>query len=226
MRYRHEYKYIIDAPQEAILRVRMGGILQSDPHTDDSGAYMVRSAYLDDCFDSCLNDNLLGAEPRSKFRLRYYGDDSATIRLEKKVKRGGMTCKAAVPLTPAECERLLAGEIPLPEPDAPALKQRLLTEVLQRGLKPKTIVTYERVPFVYPGGNVRVTFDRMLTSADDVGRFLTRDHPARPVLPAGQSILEVKWDELLPSFIRQTLRLEGLQWTACSKYYLCRAVHL
>ena len=27
MKYRHEYKYVIDARQEAILRVRIGGLL-------------------------------------------------------------------------------------------------------------------------------------------------------------------------------------------------------
>lgn len=226
MRYRHEYKYVIDARQEAILRVRMGGLLQPDSHTDETGAYMVRSAYLDDIFDSCLNDNLLGAEPRSKFRLRYYGDDPETLRLEKKSKRSGMTLKEQCPLTRGEAESILSGAYPVFGQDAPALKKRLLTEAAQRGLSPKTIVTYERVPFVYAGGNVRVTFDRMLSSSGEVTRFLTRDHPTRPVLPAGQMILEVKWDEILPSFIRDALQLEGLQWTAFSKYYMCRAVHL
>ena len=226
MRYRHEYKYLIDAPQEAILRVRAGGILQPDPHTDTAGAYTVRSVYLDDVFDSCLNDNLLGAEPRSKLRLRYYGDDPGTLRLEKKTKRAGMTRKEAVPLTRAEGECLLAGGYPSVGPDAPALKQRLIAEAMQRGLRPRTIVTYERVPFVYPGGNVRVTFDRMLSSSDETAKFLTRDYLTRPVLPAGASVMELKWDELLPSFIRETLQLEGLQWTAFSKYYMCRAVHL
>ena len=226
MKYRHEYKYIIDARQEAILRVRMAGLLQPDPHTDETGAYVIRSAYFDDCFDTCLNDNLLGAEPRSKFRLRYYGDDPQLIRLEKKSKRSGLTQKEFCPLTRSEAECFLSGGAPALEPDAPALKKRFFTEVRQRGLTPKTIVTYERVPFVYGGGNVRVTFDRALSSANDTERFLTRDYVTRPVLPAGQLILEIKWDEMLPPFIREALQLEALQRTAFSKYYFCRAVHL
>ena len=226
MRYRHEYKYVIDAGQEAILRVRMAGILRPDPHTDETGSYVIRSVYLDDCFDSCLNDNLLGAEPRSKFRLRYYGDDPSSIRLEKKIKRSGLTQKESCPLTLREAETLLSGGYPAAAPDAPALEKRLLTEVLQRGLAPKTIVTYQRMPLIYDGGNVRVTFDRMLSSSNEIDRFLSRDYVTRPVLPAGQSILEVKWDELLPPFIREALQLEALHWTAFSKYYFCRIVHL
>ena len=226
MKYRHEYKYVIDARQEAILRVRVGGILQPDIHTGETGAYVVRSCYFDDCFDSCLNDNLLGAEPRSKFRLRYYGDDPGTIRLEKKSKINGMTYKELCPISREEAEQFLSGAYPTVEPEMPQLKQRLFTEVMQRALQPKAIVTYERVPFVYPGGNVRVTFDRVLSSSNDTERFLSGDYLTRPVFPVGQSVLEIKWDELLPPFIKETLQLENLQWTAFSKYYMCRAVHL
>lgn len=226
MKYRHEYKYVIEARQEAILRVRAGGVLQPDRHAGDAGSYLVRSAYFDDCFDSCLNDNLLGAEPRSKFRLRYYGDDPGTIRLEKKSKQRGMTQKELCPITQAEAESFLSGAYPTVEPEMPLLKQRLFTEVMQRALQPKSIVTYERVPFVYPGGNVRVTFDRMLSSSNETERFLSGDYLTRPVFSVGQSVLEIKWDELLPPFIKETLQLENLQWTAFSKYYMCRAVHL
>ena len=226
MRYRHEYKYRIDARQEAILRVRAAGILQPDVHTDEAGAYIVRSAYFDDAFDTCLNDNLLGAEPRSKLRLRYYGNDTDMIRLEKKTKRNGMACKQSCLLTRREAECYLAGGYPDAGPDAAIEKLQLVAVVLRRGMTPISIVTYERLPFVYSGGNVRITFDRNLSSSGDVGRFLTRDYLTRPVFPAGQSILEIKWDELLPAFIKEALQVEDLQWTAFSKYYMCRAVHL
>jgi len=36
------------------------------------------------------------------------------------------------------------------------------------------------------------------------------------------SVLEVKWDELMPSHIRENMLIDNLQWTAFSKYYLCR----
>lgn len=226
MKYRHEYKYVIDARQEAILRVRIGGLLEPDRHAGETGSYLVRSAYFDDCLDSCLNDNLLGAEPRSKFRLRYYGNDPGTIRLEKKSKQKGMTQKEICPVAAEEAEALLSGGFPAAESRMPPLKQRLLTELTQRALQPRAIVTYERMPFVYPGGNVRVTFDRMLSSSEEIEHYMTGDYLTRPVFPLGQSVLEVKWDELLPPFIKEALQLEDLQWTAFSKYYMCRAVHL
>ena len=225
-RYRHEYKYLIDAGQEGILRVRTAAILRPDPHVRSDGSYLIRSAYFDDLHDTCLEENLAGTDPRSKFRIRYYNCDTGRLTLEKKSKRRGMCLKESCSLTEGECRALLAGDTPPVSPDAPPIKKALLTELFRRGLAPKVIVTYERIPFVYEGGNVRVTFDRRLTSSNDVGRFLTGGYAQRPVLPTGHCVLEVKWDEALPRFIRDVLTLDGLTWTAFSKYYMCRRFHM
>ena len=221
-RFRHEYKYRINAKQEGILQIRAMGVMQRDPHVRADGSYLVRSAYLDDIHDTCLSENLNGADPRSKFRIRYYNSDTGWISLEKKSKVHGMCLKDSCRLTVEECEAFLSGGVPAVAEDMPAEKKRLLTEVRLRGLAPKVIVTYERIPFSYNGGNVRVTFDRNITSSLELGRFLSGDYVRRPVLPCGHSILEVKWDEVLPGHIKDVLRLEGLDWTAFSKYLVCR----
>ena len=225
-RYRHEYKYLLSPPQEGILRLKASAALKRDPHTRNDGSYLIRSAYLDDSENSCLAENLAGTDPRSKFRIRYYNNDTDWIRLEKKSKRRGMCLKEDCLLSLAECEQLLRGEIPRLEADMDPGKQTLLTEVRLRGLRPVTIVTYERIPFVYSGGNVRVTFDRKLTSSPDITHFLAGDYRQRPVFPTGQSLLEVKWDEVLPRHLKEILQTDSLQWTAFSKYFMCRMVHL
>lgn len=225
-RYRHEFKYMIDACQEQILKIRADGVLMHDPHVRQDGTYLIRSAYFDDLFNSCLKENLDGTDPRSKFRIRYYNHDTGRISLEKKSKRAGMTLKDACRITKEECEVFLRGEVPpLPE-DAPPIKQKLFNEVTLRGLTPQVIVTYERTPYVYPGGNVRITFDGKITSSNELNRFLAGDYITRPVLPAGASILEVKWDEVLPRHIKDALSLDDLTWTAFSKYFMCRMMHL
>lgn len=225
-RYRHEYKYLIDARQSSILMLKAAGLLQRDPYAGPDGTYLIRSAYFDDLDGSCLSDNLSGMDPRSKFRLRYYNSDAGRIMLEKKIKKRGMCLKESCGVTPEECTRLLRGEIPEFGPDAPETKQQLFTEIRLRGLRPKTIVTYRRMPFVYSGGNVRVTFDSNITSSPDVERFLSGDYRERPILSDGSSVLEVKWDEVMPRHIRETLQLEKLEWTAFSKFCNCRLLHL
>ena len=46
--------------------------------------------------------------------------------------------------------------------------------------------------------------------------------PLTPILPAGQHVLEVKFDEFLPDYVAQALELGQLRQTAFSKYYLSR----
>ena len=157
-----------------------------------------------------------------KYRVRRYGDDTDYLILEKKTKRSGLGKKESCRITPDECRAILAGEIPLPTADMEPLKQRLLTEARVRGLMPKTIVTYERCPLVYPAGSVRVTFDSALTASDETERFLAQTYAQRPVLPPGDTIMEVKWTGFLPAHVRGVLQHERLVWSAFSKYTACR----
>lgn len=220
--FRHENKYRINAKQEGILYVKVKSLLRQDSHAGQNGSYQIRSLYFDDIHDTCLSDNLRGKDPRSKFRIRYYDDDISYLRLEKKFKYRGLGRKESCRLTEEECRTLMRGEIPLITDAMPPVKQRLLTELKLRGLKPKVIVTYERLPFIYPAGNVRITFDRKLTSSDEISKFLSGDYARRPVMPCGESIIEVKWDELLPHHIKDILQTENLIQTAFSKYAMCR----
>lgn len=225
-RYRHEYKYLLSAAQMQLLQLWAAGLLAKDPHADKTGAYLIHSLYFDDLNDTCLQENLAGTDHRAKFRIRYYNQDTSYLRLEKKSKLRGMTQKEACDLTEAECRSLMQGQIPPILPDMPPQKHKLLTQLQLGGLIPKVIVSYLRTPLVYPGGNVRVTFDQNISSSNDIAHFLDGNYPTRPILPPGQCVLEVKWDEVLPRHIYTGLALDQLQWSAFSKYCLCRRYHL
>ena len=121
---------------------------------------------------------------------------------------------------------LLRGKIPAVTPEMPEILAEMLTEMRQRCMRPGVIVQYERKPFVCPIGNVRVTLDLRISSSQSFDRFFDRNMPARQILANGQGVLEVKWDQLLPSYIKEKLQMEQLQWTAFSKYYLCRKYNI
>lgn len=91
-----------------------------------------------------------------------------------------------------------------------------------KGMRAKTIVEYERIPFVYQNGNVRITFDSNITSSLQTDRFFEKDTLRYPVLARGQLLMEVKFDEYLPTFIRNHMEIGRLQQTSFSKYYLGR----
>lgn len=221
-KYRHEYKYLIDSKQMAVLKMRAEGILRRDSHAGPEGSYRIKSLYFDDSTNSCYRENEAGTDPRSKIRIRYYGRNSRSLKLEKKSKVRGMTKKESCILTMEECGLLMRGEIPKISDDFSTEKQMLLTELKIRGLTPRVIVEYQRIPFVAPAGNVRITLDSDIVSSNQVEKFLAESLTRRPVLPTGNSVLEVKFDEFLPSYIKETLFLDSLQWTSFSKYYLCR----
>ena len=104
----------------------------------------------------------------------------------------------------------------------PPLLRKLTLQMMTRRLRPVVIVEYERIPYVYKNGNVRITLDTNIRSSCAVDRFLEEQIPNRPVMPAGQQLLEVKYDEYLPDFIYRALQLHSLRQTAFSKYYICR----
>lgn len=220
--FRHEYKYLCTPSQLGIERRRLETLLKPDPHAGPDGRYDVRSVYFDDPDDTCLLENEGGSDPRAKYRLRIYNGSDARISLERKAKVRGMTHKDAVLVDRKLADALLAGRIPFPAPEDSPLLRRMLTDLRLRTMRPKVIVQYIRTPFVLDVGNVRITLDEHISSSQAVDRFFETDYPVRPVLPTGQGVLEVKWDQLLPSWVYGSLQLEGLQWTAFSKYYLCR----
>lgn len=220
--YRHEYKYQIDAMQKVILKLRAQGVLERDVHAGENGEYLIRSLYFDSPEDACFYENEDGADPREKYRIRIYNCDSARISLECKSKMRGMTKKTACLITREQCERFMEGTIPEADESLSRGQSLLFYRMREKNLRPVVIVQYTRAPFVCAAGNVRVTFDDAISSSNEIDGFLREDIPLRSVLPAGSSILEVKWDELMPSYIREQLALESLQWTAFSKYYLCR----
>lgn len=227
-RYRHENKYLINAQDTALTKMRGDGILKKDSHVGPSGIYLVRSLYFDDMEDSCLRENLAGTDIRSKFRIRYYGDDTGRISLEKKSKKNGLCLKKSCVINMDEYEELFNGRMPRVSSDdeKAKIKTELFSELSLKCLKPKVIVTYERIPYTYSAGNVRITIDGHITSGYELDKFLTGDYEVRPVLNPGESVLEVKWDELLPLHIRKSMHIDEYNRTAFSKYYMCRRFHL
>lgn len=220
--WRHELKFVCSGQQLALIRERIRPIMRPDPHVGTDGKYMIRSVYFDDEWDSGAKENEDGTDPREKFRIRIYNGSDEKITLELKQKMRGMTRKLSCPLTRQQCEEAINGQILTMEQDAPEVQKKFIIQQKIRRLQPKVIVEYDRTPWIYRTGNVRVTFDENIRSSGQVESFLEQDFIRRPIMPAGQHVLEVKYDDFLPDHIRQVLQIGVLNRTAFSKYYLCR----
>lgn len=221
-KYRNELKYVISTAQVAILRNNLKQLVPLDSHVGQSGVYNICSLYFDDYRNRCFYENENGTDPREKFRIRIYNHSSERIMLECKRKERGKTLKTSCPLTVAQTKALMAGKtLPDIEQQHPLL-QKLTMQMLIRRLRPVVIVEYDRIPYVYPNGNVRITLDTNISSSQAIECFLDERIPKRPIMPVGHQLLEVKYDEYLPDFIYRNLQLHSLQQTAFSKYYICR----
>jgi len=224
--YRHEFKYLCSNAQLELIKNRIEPLMSIDRHAKDNGSYQIRSLYFDDIYNTCFYENEDGVDLRLKFRIRIYNHNSNVINLEIKEKVHGKALKHSCALTREQCEMLMNG-IPLENSQShPYILKKLCTVMRTRLMKPKVIVEYNRVPYVYKNGNVRITFDRNISSSCDVTGFLNESVPFRPIMPVGQHILEVKYDEYLPDFINKQVQLNDLQFTNFSKYYLCMKYNL
>lgn len=221
-KYRHEYKYICDSTQNAILKMRAQGLLQRDKHVGEEGYYYIRSLYFDTLDHQCYQENESGNDKRDKYRIRIYNANSEKIVLEKKSKERQMTSKISCPISEDVCRKLMKNEHVQVTEDMSDIQKKLLLEMQLKVMRPTVIVEYQRFPYVEKNGNIRITFDENIVSSNDIENFLEKNIITRPILSIGQSVLEIKWDEFLPSYIKEHLSIGTLQWTSFSKYYLCK----
>ncbi len=223
--YRHELKFIIGRTQKEIIQNSLLGVMQKDSHlTDDS--YSIRSMYFDDYDHSCYYENENGVDPREKFRIRLYDGNTDFIRLELKRKQNSMTQKKQCEMTKEQVESIVKGK-PLKNFDKlPPLMKKFELQRRCKLLKPDIIVEYDRIPYVYDIGNVRITFDMNVSSSKEFDYFLTKNISKRPILMQDMIILEVKFDEFLPNYIEELIGTETMQRTSFSKYYLCKKYSL
>lgn len=220
-KFRNELKYICSEGELIQLQSRIQMLCDADAHAGPEGIYNIRSIYFDDLQNRYFFENENGTDPREKFRIRTYNASDSRITLECKKKERSMTHKDSCQLSKEQYQKILDGSLSASDVNSTLLEKFYLIQE-QRHLQPKVIVAYERTPFVYTFGNVRITFDRNIGSSTDISAFFDPYLPVRPILPLGKNILEVKYDELLPNFLYEAMSLGSLRQTTFSKYYLCR----
>ena len=218
---RHEWKHQINPQEDLVLSQRLRKLFPRDANAGPDGAYQVTSLYFDTPHDSALREKLDGVNRREKFRLRYYGTDLSFLRLEKKYKVNGLCGKRSARLTREQAERLLDGDARFLLDTGDALLLELYSKIQGQGLRPKTIVRYDREAFLYAPGNVRITLDRDIRTGLGSVDFLNPGvFCVRAASPG--TVLEVKYDAFLPEIVRMAVQVPGRRAAACSKYALCR----
>lgn len=197
--------------------------MQLDMHTPKEGRYIIHSLYFDDYKNTSSYTTEAGLSKRFKWRIRYYGDNKNYISLEKKEKRESRCHKKSCQITIDEYEKIVSGNITdILYDTKKELIRELASDMLRFNYKPKIIIDYERIAFVEEITNVRITFDMKISASYEIQEFLTGNYQKYYILPNGISLLEVKFDDILPSYIRRIVESYNYKQTSFSKYYFGR----
>lgn len=223
MKYRHELKYIISATQAEILKQRLSLVMEVDQNSVNSDhTYRIRSLYFDDIFSKSYYEKLDGVLYRKKYRIRIYNQDDQFIRLECKYKHNNLTSKEQAIITKELCFNLMNQQTDFTT-DNPFVN-RFLGEMKAKHLIPSVIVDYKRLAFTYPISDVRITFDSHIQSGKYNYDLFDYTKPLFDVIENNIVVLEVKFNEVLPSHIAIILETIPSFRQAVSKFALCREV--
>ncbi len=218
---RHELKYMINYMEYRLLKSRLKEVLNLDPHCGLDGLYHVRSLYFDDCRNGALSDKLAGVYCRKKYRLRIYNHNQECIKLEKKSKIDNLIGKESVSLNRRDVDRILQGDIDFLAESQHKVLRAFYLECKRNLLKPNVITDYYREVYVYPVGNVRISFDIGLHTGLNATDLFNKesfmmgisDYPV---------ILEVKYDSVLPQVIHGLISCIISPQSSISKFVNCK----
>ncbi len=219
--FRYEQKYLINWQQYRELRQVLNVMSVHDRYAGENGEYMIRSLYFDDMYRSAYHEKQDGIYQRKKYRVRVYGCSDHVIHLECKHKEGAYIYKESCSLTRTEYEELLSGEPMFLLKKENQMAKEFCVDFRTKLLKPDVIVDYEREPFVFDAGTVRITFDKHVRAVSVGNSIFSADAPSLHVLPEDSLILEIKFTGYLPERIQQIFKVRNLNQCSASKFCLC-----
>ena len=221
---RHELKFFINQAQYHLLANALDHVLDRDPNGDENNEYHIRSLYFDTIYNTALYDKINGQQNRDKYRIRIYNLSDRVIKLECKTKVGSLISKRSLSIPRDLCEQLMAGDPYGLETTRSGLLTDVYREMTVNLLRPVVLVDYVREAYLHPAEEVRITFDKQLRTGLRSTDLFNPYVPTVSPFDNGEIILEVKYNRVMPPFIRDLISTHcpnALQ-SAVSKYTWCR----
>lgn len=223
--YRTEWKYICNNTDLDVIALKLKEIMHIDSNSDNDGKYTISSLYFDDYNNSCIYDNDSGLGNRFKWRIRYYNGDTSFIHLEKKEKHNGLCYKRSCKISYEDYNKIINADVyDLVYKTNEQLLKEFCLDIINRLFRPKIIIDYERIAFVEPTTNIRITIDKNITASLEIDKFLIGNYIKYPIQKINEHVLEVKFDSILPSYIQKAISNSRLNRSTFSKYYLGRVM--
>ncbi|WP_411344396.1 polyphosphate polymerase domain-containing protein [Paenibacillus sp. WLX1005] len=221
-RLRHELKYYIAPNEYEGLRRRVATVMRLDRNSTDRDGYHIRSLYFDNIQETALFDKNNGAFRRKKYRIRIYNKSDAVIKLERKSKYNEFTAKESAAITREQFDQIMHGDTRFLLDSGNLLMRDFYYDMLHGQLKPAVVVDYVREAYIYPVSDVRITFDKYLCAGVQSFDIFDPDLVTMESVDGPRQILEVKYNQFLPDFIKHLVQLSSHNRSTISKYVLCK----
>lgn len=211
---RYELKYLLDRGQTAFLVSSLRGHMEPDRY----GLTSIASLYYDTPNYRLVRASLDKPAFKEKIRLRSYGiaTEFSPVFLELKRKTSGTVYKRRVQTTLPEVLRFFDGENGL-------FENRQISGELEwfrdsyEPLQPACLIIYDRMAYYEPGGDLRLTIDFNPRYRMDAMNLIS-SMDGIPLLPEGDTILEIKVQGAMPLWLTEILDAGQIYKTSFSKY--------
>ncbi len=222
--YRKEIKYYINYIDYLNLKLKLKHLLTLDKHANPEG-YFVRSLYFDNKSNSFYYDKINGVDNRKKYRIRIYNLNHYPIKFEIKSKTGHFICKESFNLRKHDIQDIIKGRYEVLLNYNNATANKLYTNFKKDSFRPVILIDYRRDAFFYEPLDLRITFDHKITKNEtQLEDIFNSSIAGSNIIPDKKFILEIKFLNAIPAWIKNLLPIENFEFCAISKYALSRYI--
>lgn len=226
---RYEVKYPLEADMIPLISRRLRLYADVDPYVPRGRrSYSVRTLYLDTPDLRHYYEKLDGLKVRKKLRVRTYDGESSGAFLEIKRRFSDIVVKERARYSAREIAALIedfkdpngAGPDPGGEDNGSApIAAKFLFHLMRLRLQPALLVLYEREAYLHrfaPYQRATIDTDLRYNLSPCLEDLYRGDGAVPPGEPAG--LLELKFNDAMPAWMRRLQSEFGLRQDAFSKY--------
>ena len=219
--YRNELKYLISIREYYYLREIFKDTLTKDEY-GINGDYWIRSLYLDTVYDKDYTDKIIGVKDRKKIRLRIYDTNTEKVKLEIKNRFDQYMLKETATISREDALLLSKGEYI----DFRRYNNKTLNKVFYimntDYYQPSAIIDYEREAYTCPINSIRITFDKNIRATVSNFDLFNNEISTVNLFNEPLVVLEVKYNKMLPKWIRDILSSCQGDRLSVSKYCIAK----
>jgi hypothetical protein len=222
---RRELKYYINYIDYSVLKSRIESIFYRDKNNNPEGYYHVRSLYFDNKLNKNYYQKMAGVEKRNKYRIRIYNLSPNPVKLEIKSKINNVISKESAFIDSRDAKKITSGDFSCLLEYKNPTANKIYGEFNKDYYRPVVIIDYIREAYYIELNNIRITFDRDIKKDEvNLNDLFENNTNMSDVLNNSKMIMEVKFDNTIPVWIKNLLQLERFEWCAISKYTLSRYI--